>query len=266
MHGWRFNRFKVKLFSSLNVIVSDQHRNRSQPLLYRTYSEDEMDGGHAGCGHDFGTVGDQVEEYWHDGLCCVIEPVAEHWRQVSDGWRGRQMDSFQLCTNDRQEETISLVLFSFSFILWAMCLTPEWCRPPSPPEIAGPWQTAWTPPPWDAAAAGSRRTLVHRPVAANALSSAGGAQKKFSTHTPSLIFQTEARAKVRTCPYSCHSQLPVPLVVRQHVTNLRHGFLHLPVRVDLMEERERRRSTHEQESYSLQMETVSRLKYMSHMY
>lgn len=79
---------------------------------------------------------------------------------------------------------------------------------------------------------------MHRPVAANALSSAGGAQKKFSTHTPSLIFQTEARAKVRTCSYSCHSQLPVPLVVRQHVTNLRHGFLHLPVRVDLMEERE----------------------------
>lgn len=161
--------------------------------------------------------------------------------------------------------------FYFPFLLsrevqikWAMRLTPEWCRPPSPPEIAGPWQTAWTPPPWDAAAAGSRRTLVHRPGAANALSSAGGAQKKVQyTHTFTDISNW---GEVRTCSYSCHSQLPVPLVVRQHVSNLRHGFLHLPVRVDLTEERERRRSTHEQESYSLQMETVSSLKYMSHMY
>lgn len=42
-----------------------------------TYSEDEADGGHAGGGHDFGTVGDQVEESWHDGLRRVVEAAAE---------------------------------------------------------------------------------------------------------------------------------------------------------------------------------------------
>ena len=43
-----------------------------------TYSKDETDGGHAGGGHDFGTVGDQVEEGGHDSLRCVVEPTAEH--------------------------------------------------------------------------------------------------------------------------------------------------------------------------------------------
>lgn len=48
-----------------------------------TYSEDEADGGHARRGHDFGTVGDQVEENGHDGLCGVVEATAEHQRQVA---------------------------------------------------------------------------------------------------------------------------------------------------------------------------------------
>lgn len=36
--------------------------------------------------------------------------------------------------------------------------------------------------------------------------------------------------------YGGHSQLPVLLIVRQNVPDLRHGLLHLPVGVDLAEE------------------------------
>ena len=35
--------------------------------------------------------------------------------------------------------------------------------------------------------------------------------------------------------YSRHSELPVPLVIGQHVSNLRHGLLYLPVGVDLVD-------------------------------
>lgn len=55
-----------------------------------TYSEDEADGGHAGGGHDFGTVGDQVEEDRHGGLCRVVEPAAEHRRQVTGDRRAEK--------------------------------------------------------------------------------------------------------------------------------------------------------------------------------
>lgn len=43
-----------------------------------TYSEDEADGSHAGGSHDFGTVGDQVEEDRHGGLGRVVEAAAQH--------------------------------------------------------------------------------------------------------------------------------------------------------------------------------------------
>lgn len=49
-----------------------------------TYSEDEADGGHAGGGHDFGTVGDQVEQNGHGGLGRVVEAAAQHRRQVAE--------------------------------------------------------------------------------------------------------------------------------------------------------------------------------------
>lgn len=42
-----------------------------------------MDGGHARGGHDFGTVGDQVEEDGHGGLGRMVEATAEHRRQVA---------------------------------------------------------------------------------------------------------------------------------------------------------------------------------------
>lgn len=54
------------------------------------YSEDEADGGHAGGGHDFGTVGNQVEEDRHGGLCRVVEAAAEHRRQVTGDRRAEK--------------------------------------------------------------------------------------------------------------------------------------------------------------------------------
>lgn len=54
-----------------------------------SYSEDEADGGHARRGHDFGTVGHQVEEGRHDGLGGVVEAAAQHRRQVAAGDRRR---------------------------------------------------------------------------------------------------------------------------------------------------------------------------------
>lgn len=54
-----------------------------------TYSEDEADGGHAGGGHDFGTVGDQVEQDGHGGLGRVVEAAAQHRRQVAEWWGRR---------------------------------------------------------------------------------------------------------------------------------------------------------------------------------
>lgn len=49
-----------------------------------SYSEDETDGSHPGGGHDFGTVGDQVEQDGHGGLGSMVEAAAEHRRQVSE--------------------------------------------------------------------------------------------------------------------------------------------------------------------------------------
>lgn len=49
-----------------------------------TYSEDEADDGHAGGGHDFGTVGDQVEQDGHGGLGRMVEAAAQHRRQVAE--------------------------------------------------------------------------------------------------------------------------------------------------------------------------------------
>lgn len=42
--------------------------------------------------------------------------------------------------------------------------------------------------------------------------------------------------------YSRHAELPVPLVIGQHVANLRHGLLYLPVGVDLVDENKKDRS------------------------
>lgn len=43
---------------------------------FDSYSEDETDGSHPGGGHDFGTVGDQVEQDGHGGLSSMVEAAA----------------------------------------------------------------------------------------------------------------------------------------------------------------------------------------------
>lgn len=66
-------------------ISNKHHRSKAA-----TYSEDEADGGHAGGGHHFGAVGDQVEEDRHGGFRRVVEPAAEHGRQVAGGGRAER--------------------------------------------------------------------------------------------------------------------------------------------------------------------------------
>lgn len=80
------------LYTQWGVFILSQHPNKHRHLLSKaaTYFEDEADGGHAGGGHDFGSVGDQAEEGRHDGLCPVVEPTAEHQRQVAGDGRAGQ--------------------------------------------------------------------------------------------------------------------------------------------------------------------------------
>lgn len=58
---------------------------------FDSYSEDEADGSHPGGGHDFGTVGDQVEEDRHGGLGSMVKAAAEHRRKVPEA---EQTDTF----------------------------------------------------------------------------------------------------------------------------------------------------------------------------
>lgn len=43
-----------------------------------SYPEDEANGGHSRRGHDFGTVGHQVEQRGHDALRSMVELVAQN--------------------------------------------------------------------------------------------------------------------------------------------------------------------------------------------
>lgn len=87
-----------------------QYPNKHRHHLSKaaTYSEDEADGGHSGGGHDFGTVGDQVEEDRHDGLCRVVEATAEHRRQVAGDRRAEQTGLFNyiinMCSTEQQQQ------------------------------------------------------------------------------------------------------------------------------------------------------------------
>ena len=42
-----------------------------------SYPEDEADGDHPGCGHDFGAVGHEVQQSGHDALCSVVKLVSQ---------------------------------------------------------------------------------------------------------------------------------------------------------------------------------------------
>lgn len=84
--------------------------NLSSSQFY-SYSEDEADGSHPGGGHDFGTVGDQVEEDRHGGLGSMVEAASEHRRQVPEA---EQTDRFRVNQN---------LLSGTDFESWS--LTPE---------------------------------------------------------------------------------------------------------------------------------------------
>lgn len=129
-----------------------------------TYSENESDGSHAGGSHDFGTVGDQVEQDGYGGLGRVVEAAAQHWRQVAGGVKGERSVTVQSWPHSNTTAKKKSFLF----------LTPEWCRPRGPPASAGPWRRVWTQPPLAAAAAGSRRIQQRRPKGASEPFSAGG--------------------------------------------------------------------------------------------
>lgn len=51
---------------------------RATIYQFDSYSEDETDYSHPGGGHDFGTVGDQVEQDRHGGLSSMVEAATQH--------------------------------------------------------------------------------------------------------------------------------------------------------------------------------------------
>lgn len=51
--------------------------------LCTSYPQDEADGGHARRGHDFGTVGHEVEQRGHDALRSMVKLVTQDRGQMS---------------------------------------------------------------------------------------------------------------------------------------------------------------------------------------
>lgn len=58
-------------------------------LCSTSHPQDEADGGHSRRGHDFGTVGHEVQQRGHDALRPVVKLVTQQWRQMSE--RGKDM-------------------------------------------------------------------------------------------------------------------------------------------------------------------------------
>lgn len=48
--------------------------------FFFSYSQNEADGGHSGCGHDFGAVGHQVQQRGHDALGSMVKLVTQDGR------------------------------------------------------------------------------------------------------------------------------------------------------------------------------------------
>ncbi len=49
----------------------------------KTHPYDDADSRHTGGGHDFGTVGDEVEQDRNDGLRSMVEFIPQHWWEVA---------------------------------------------------------------------------------------------------------------------------------------------------------------------------------------
>lgn len=55
------------------------------PCPAETHAYNDADGRDAGRGHDFGAVGDEVEEDGNDGFGAVVELVPQHRGEVAAG-------------------------------------------------------------------------------------------------------------------------------------------------------------------------------------
>lgn len=49
----------------------------------KTHPYDDADGWNTGGGHDFGTVGDEVEQDGNDGLRSMVKFIPQHWWEVA---------------------------------------------------------------------------------------------------------------------------------------------------------------------------------------
>lgn len=243
-----------------------------------THSEDEADGGHARGGHDFGTVGDQVEKGRHGGLCCVVEPTAEHRRQVADDRREEQTKLNK--KNIFLDLGLAFIL-SICTAIWAYFTLKRAALNKKGMicslQVAGHIMGNWSLPQGDARLSHHLRAEVlgrqferclHEPQLLQKPVKLCCTGQKQRTHLLQLrqhdkrgrksssknIFDTSQwEERIVRTSYSCHSKLPVLLIIWQHVSNLCHGLLHLPVRVDLVESRtvikEQSKDTWEEANY-----------------
>lgn len=49
----------------------------------KTYPYDDADSRYTGGGHDFGTVGDEVEQDGNNGFCSMVKFIPQHCREVA---------------------------------------------------------------------------------------------------------------------------------------------------------------------------------------
>lgn len=80
-------RQRGKSKSQLSLFLFCSHMKRI--LCSTSHPQDEADGGHSRRGHDFGTVGHEVQQRGHDALRPVVKLVTQQWRQMSE--RGKDM-------------------------------------------------------------------------------------------------------------------------------------------------------------------------------
>lgn len=60
-------------------------KDKSETKLSKTNPYNDADGRDAGCGHDLGAVGDEVEKDGDDGFGPVVELVPQHRGEVAAG-------------------------------------------------------------------------------------------------------------------------------------------------------------------------------------
>lgn len=68
----------------------------------KTHPYDDADSGHTGGGHDFGTVGDEVEQDRNDCLRSMVEFITQHCREVAT--RQHRQTLIKHVTNKKQSK------------------------------------------------------------------------------------------------------------------------------------------------------------------